>query len=391
MSAWLVQTLIATSLLMLVVLAVRPFVRRLFGAGAAYALWLVPALRFVLPPIAVPQVAKPLVPSGVEIVMAAGPADPASSAWLLAAWATGALLFAGWHLIAYRRFLFRALRNADVRSVPGAFATDAVQGPAAVGLLVRRVLVPHDFVLRFSAEQRDLALHHEHVHHARGDLWANAAALGMLALHWFNPIAHLAYLAFREDQELSCDAAVIAEAGAEQRAAYGEAMVKSAWGAAPVTTCTMTRSCNLKRRLKMVKTHRKSAFASAAGMASTFALAIGGLTLTATGASATDPVVKVQTIRIKREAGTDPAVALSEVLNSNCGALANRSEVATTMGADGKPTQIFLCGKDGAPVDKVVALQKARDGIAGSSNLDAAQRTKVLGTIDEALAKARAR
>ena len=38
---------------MLLVLAIRRPVRRLFGAGPAYALWLVPALRLVVPPLAV--------------------------------------------------------------------------------------------------------------------------------------------------------------------------------------------------------------------------------------------------------------------------------------------------------------------------------------------------
>ena len=51
MTPWLVQTLVGTTLAMLGVLALRAPVARLFGARVAYALWLLPALRLVLPPL----------------------------------------------------------------------------------------------------------------------------------------------------------------------------------------------------------------------------------------------------------------------------------------------------------------------------------------------------
>ena len=46
---WLVEALIGATLLMLLVLAVRKPVARLWGAHMAYALWALPALRMVLP------------------------------------------------------------------------------------------------------------------------------------------------------------------------------------------------------------------------------------------------------------------------------------------------------------------------------------------------------
>lgn len=392
MSAWIADTLVATTLLMAAVLLLRAPVRRLFGAGAAYALWLVPALRLVLPPLRRPSAAASIADAPVEIVWALAPAAPASAApWLLGTWVAGALLFGGWHLVAYRRFRRRALSGAAVRDGGvDLVTTGAVEGPAAVGLLRPRILLPLDFIGRFTPGERALTLAHERAHHARRDLWANAAALATLSLHWFNPVAHRAYRAFRADQELACDAAVIGDAGSETRAAYAAAMVKSAWGRAPLTTCPMSRTGSLKRRLQMIGTHRKSALASAAGMAATAALAIGGLTLTASGAAAADPVIKMETIRIKRVEGTDTAVALGAILNSKCGGVP-RSEIETLANAKGGVPRVILCSKDGAPVDSVPALQKARDRIASASNLDATERTKMLGALDEALAKARSR
>ena len=46
---WLTATVIATSALMALVLVIRNPIRRMFGAGVAYALWLLPAARSVLP------------------------------------------------------------------------------------------------------------------------------------------------------------------------------------------------------------------------------------------------------------------------------------------------------------------------------------------------------
>ncbi len=49
MTDWLVDTLIATSGLMLLVLVLREPVRTRFGAAAAYGLWLIPAARVLMP------------------------------------------------------------------------------------------------------------------------------------------------------------------------------------------------------------------------------------------------------------------------------------------------------------------------------------------------------
>ena len=51
MIGWAVETLIATTLLMLVALVLRGPVRRAFGPGVAYLLWLLPLARMVLPPL----------------------------------------------------------------------------------------------------------------------------------------------------------------------------------------------------------------------------------------------------------------------------------------------------------------------------------------------------
>ncbi|MEV9221237.1 M56 family metallopeptidase, partial [Klebsiella pneumoniae] len=51
MIGWLIEGLIASTVLMVAVLALRAPVRKAFGADIAYALWLLPVLRLLLPPL----------------------------------------------------------------------------------------------------------------------------------------------------------------------------------------------------------------------------------------------------------------------------------------------------------------------------------------------------
>ena len=51
MIAWGLETLFATTLLMLLVLALRAPVRQSFGPQLAYALWLIPLIRLGMPPL----------------------------------------------------------------------------------------------------------------------------------------------------------------------------------------------------------------------------------------------------------------------------------------------------------------------------------------------------
>jgi beta-lactamase regulating signal transducer with metallopeptidase domain len=48
---WAIEALIASALLMAVVLVIRAPVRRHFGPGIAYALWALPVIRLLLPPL----------------------------------------------------------------------------------------------------------------------------------------------------------------------------------------------------------------------------------------------------------------------------------------------------------------------------------------------------
>ena len=105
-------------------------------------------------------------------------------------------------------------------------AADASMGPALVGVLRPKLVLPADFESRFDAQERALILAHENVHRVSGHTVVNGLVELARCASWFNPLVHLAARSIRTDQELACDAAVIAARPTERRA-YAQALLKT--------------------------------------------------------------------------------------------------------------------------------------------------------------------
>jgi bla regulator protein blaR1 len=271
MNGWIIETMVAATLLMVAVLALRAPVARLFGPRAAYLLWAMPALRMILPPLPASWMSGPgsdaVAQTGIALgapavlaplTVSAGGAGSGWVAILTFLWVGGAIIFIAYHLLAYRQFKQGVMADALPLFTQGRIpvsASRAVTSPIALGIFGRAVVVPADFEERFDAVEQRLALHHEVTHHHRGDLPINLGALIILALHWFNPVAHFAHRAFRHDQEAACDAIVLAGADAVERHAYGNALYKSATGPVPFGVCAMGTTTTLKARLRGIIAH----------------------------------------------------------------------------------------------------------------------------------------
>ena len=257
----LAETTLASSAAILVVLAFRRQVRRLAGARVAYALWsMVPvaALAVLLPgPVrrVVLEAGAVHVATGVQA--AASPVDAVTGAWpawaavLLAAWGLG-MLASVLALAARQRRFVRGLGKLQARG-DGLWQADAVAGLPAVMGLRPRIVLPADFELRYTADERRLVVAHEALHVRRGDLAANAFAAALRCLYWFNPLLHVASDRFRRDQELACDEGVVARHPASRRA-YGEAMLKTGLAGLPVPlACQWPGHHPLKERIAMLR------------------------------------------------------------------------------------------------------------------------------------------
>ena len=301
---WLLGTLFATSVLIVIVLLVREPVRRHFGARVAYGLWLIPAARLLMPTLTetvertVPASApiQPFVPSVIaepKLLASVTAPEPSLldqvgglSTVLLVLWLGVALGLFIARLMAFRReraaILEQAVQLARLESIR-LVRSPAVSGPLAFGIFDRVIAVPVNFDRIYADHERRLALDHELAHHRSGDLVANFFAFVLLCLQWFNPLAWVAHAAFRFDQEAACDARVLDKAKADERADYGRAIAKAASGRALLFASALDRRNTLHRRLKSMLTNPTSGRRLAGRLAVVAAVAV-ALPLTATRA-----------------------------------------------------------------------------------------------------------
>lgn len=405
MTAWASETLLATGLLAGLVLILRIPVARLFGARAAYALWLAPLLRLLLPPLPADSPVPGLtILAGPATTLA--PAAPAAGLGLpdllLAVWIGGAIAFLLFHATAHRRFLARAI--AQGRTLPGRadgpelIESDAVEGPIATGLVRRRIIVPAGFGQTLTAGQCRLAIAHEELHHRRGDLWALALSMLLLALHWFNPLAHLAHRLFRRDLEAACDAELVERLGAKERADYARAIVGCAAAPTPKAICTLTSIEDLKRRLIMLQWNHGS-IARAAGLGCAAMVAFGGLALTAPAGAQTTETEEVETqkrIEIRRIVGSgEDSEGHADLRAAIAECDGERFEASSAAPSDGdrkERTKVVLCMK-GTPDAAELAdkLERAAGRIEQEEHLSGETKAEILAQLRARIAELRAR
>jgi beta-lactamase regulating signal transducer with metallopeptidase domain len=267
--SWLISlwpALLALSCSLMLVLSLRWPTRRWLGAESAFYLWLLPPLALLVsmlphsltgplpsPPQVIVQITSAIDPSPAQI---AAP-SPAWKSLLSLAWMAGVIVVASTMIErqrGYRRRLRMAARwSAATGAWPIMQAGDNDTGPAMVGALRPRIVLPRDFAERYDADERALILAHETMHARRGDGWWCLLANLCLCLFWFHPLVWWASLAMRHDQELACDAAVMRE-HAGQRRRYALAMLKTQCATAVLPVgCAWSSRHPVVERIAMLK------------------------------------------------------------------------------------------------------------------------------------------
>jgi beta-lactamase regulating signal transducer with metallopeptidase domain len=188
---------------MLVMLLRRGF-RRTCGPRAAYALWWIPVACMLA--VAAPRPTAAISDGALSLVPRTG-----HETLLLTVWLLGALATLGLMVAAQARFERKARAGQA--------------GPALVGIVFPRVVMPADSSVRWTPEELALVRAHERAHLDRGDVRVSALVALVRCLCWFNPLAHAGAARLAFDQELACDATVMARRPG--RRAYARAMLKS--------------------------------------------------------------------------------------------------------------------------------------------------------------------
>lgn len=268
----------ATAALALIAMLRRPL-RRAFGPSVAYGVWvLLPAMVLAaalsrtvsaMEEPAIVQHTVTMMPGAMEASPIDGAAIPVA-VLLLACWGVGASVYVVLRLHAQRRWR-QSLGPLRTEGDGLAWAAANAGLPAVVGWPRARVVLPDDFAGRFSAAEQELVLAHERRHLARGDLHAQLVLELLRAALWFHPLLPWAARALRHDQELACDAEVLATRPFAAND-YARALLRAAAIPMPPLATAWGFSHPLKERLAMLQQAPLSPRARRFGVAAICAL-----------------------------------------------------------------------------------------------------------------------
>lgn len=208
-------------------------------------LWLAVGVRFVLPwgiPLRLPRPQNAPLAAAADTVQELGalplpdlaPAAPAAAAalpwyarltpWhiLAAVWLAGVLVLALRVLAGYWR-LRRSVALA-CKAPDGCYGGACVAAPFTLGILRPRIYLPDSL----QGAARQAVLLHEQTHIRRGDPLTKPLFYAAVCLHWFNPLAWLAFRGFERDMEAACDEAAVQGRPLPERSAYCETLLQFA-------------------------------------------------------------------------------------------------------------------------------------------------------------------
>ena len=309
------EMLITSSVLILAILLLRFLFRSTISRRVQYALWLLVALRLLVPvsvgtsgwsvavvadqlpereisdsiltvvggdaPDLAPREPDPSLPEAEQRVLyqayqqewkdaverakiESGGTPITVQSILRIVWFIGMAVMALWFLAANLRFA-RKLRRThvpldDVVSKYPVYLCDDIPSPCLFGLFR-----PAIYVTSAAAKNEDrlrFVIAHEETHARHLDpLWSLVRSV-CLAVWWFNPLVWLAAYCSKADCELACDEGVLARLGETERVPYGEtllALVPVRRGGDPMLAATtMTAGKRqMKDRIQRIAGHKR--------------------------------------------------------------------------------------------------------------------------------------
>ena len=321
-----------SSCLVLVVLALRFWLRGHLPARVLFWVWIAVAVRLLLP-FAVPAAWSPFnfaafthrpnptiaqeIDAGkfaAEATSADGARIPAPLSeplarrgkltlgqWTALVWGAGVVALVLARFLAYGLFV-RVLRRTSAEPSPAVAPrlfpaaglagfrrvkvsiTDGVRSPALHGIFQPQLLFPSGFLERLTPQEIQLTVAHELAHDQRRDLLVQVLIHTAVTLHWFNPLIWVVARVARNDCELACDESVLSRLTATERECYGATLLKIATLAnggtpPPLGLGVVESKQQMKRRIQMIVANKSSTFTGTILGCALFSL-LTGLSLT---------------------------------------------------------------------------------------------------------------
>ena len=286
---------LTVSLVLLPLLALAPRLHHRYAGRTFYVLWLLLAVRLVLPvqlilpepavtvelppsqAVTVPAAVRPRAEAAVsDVPQSAGAAEPAPAApeagrtlswtqlgaWLWLGGMAALLVYQGaGYALARRRLLRDAEPGSEeetallaalaaglgVRRAPPLLRTADAASPMVLGLVRPVLLLPEGTL---PAEELEVVLRHELTHLKRHDVAYQALLLLARTVHWFNPLVWWMGREAGRSLELCCDDAVVRGRDEAFCRRYGSVLLRTATGGRmPLSTQFGGGKGQLKARL----------------------------------------------------------------------------------------------------------------------------------------------
>ena len=284
-------------LIALAVMAVRLVLRKKASRRALCVLWVLVALRLLLPvsltvesPVSLqaeeapvsrayhamqeagtrarettdtaPEEAAPAPAESSGAAAAVVPTEPAAepvtlrtfARWLPWIWVIGMGCMAAYMLLSFIWMRLTLRRAEHIRD--NVYRCTQWSTPFVLGIIAPCIYVPESV----SEEDLPQVLAHERCHIRRWDHVVKPFAFLLLAVNWFNPVLWAAYVLLGRDMENACDEMALKNADAAQRAAYSRALVSCAAQPKMAAVCPLAfGEVAVKERVKNVLGYKKPA------------------------------------------------------------------------------------------------------------------------------------
>ncbi len=261
---------IGVSLLLIIILTIRPFVLKYSSANVAYWLWLMIPLFILIPfdfiannggsgAMTIFPGARTLAPTPIiEVAIKNNVAEQI----IAIIWLTGLVVMSVFYILKFKK-LTQSLSDYEIKGLQfnsnniKVVNSSLVNVPAIFGLFNAYLILPSSFS-SYALTKQSMILRHELYHIDRHDHQINFIRIAIKCIFWFNPMIFIADKYCEADQEISCDSAVLQNKSKQHIQAYAQTLVESVNGShsnQPVNNRLLSQwkyQSLIKERVKML-------------------------------------------------------------------------------------------------------------------------------------------
>ncbi len=168
-------------------------------------------------------------------------------------WGVGAISILSYSVISY--IFLKKKVSASIKLKDNVFICDNIETPFTFGIIKPKVYIPSNM----KQIEQSYVLLHEKAHIKRMDNLWKPLGFFILSIHWFNPLAWIAYSLFCKDIEFATDEKVIKKLNEDGKKEYSEILLSfSLKKSKLVTACPVAfGENNVKERINMIAKYKK--------------------------------------------------------------------------------------------------------------------------------------